>query len=340
MPLSHDLNDERVALDLLVRGFQVSRMLRLVADLGVADRIAAEDRVTIGALALECGAQPQPLLRVLRALAAFGVFSVSADAEIWHTPRSLLLRTDTPNSMHHSARFWTAPGSWSAWGMLDEAMTGGVPHEAAWGMGRFEYLRAHADEARVFDAMMENFPDNRHSAIAAAYDFSNAARIADLGGGNGAMLRHILARFPAPLGLLFDRDDVVRSIQPADLLDGRIEAIGGSFFDGIPPGADIYMLVRVLHNWSDVDCVRILRACRTAIESSEALLICEQVLEADPARGRPTGYLLDTQMMAMFGSGRERSKHEFANLLAESGFTLRRVIPTESPVCILEAVPS
>ncbi|MGO9931135.1 MAG: methyltransferase [Steroidobacteraceae bacterium] len=106
--------------------------------------------------------------------------------------------------MHHSARFWAAPGSWRAWEKLDEAMVGRVPYEVAWKMSRFEYLRAHQDEARRFDAMMANFPDNRHDAIAAAYDFSEVARIADIGGGNGATLRHILARFPAPRGLLLD----------------------------------------------------------------------------------------------------------------------------------------
>ncbi len=134
--------------------------------------------------------------------------------------------------------------------------------------------------------------------------------------------------------------DVVRAIRPVDLLTGRIEAIGGSFFDQIPSGADIYMLVRVLHDWSDEDCVRILRACRTAIESSGILLICEQILEPDPAQGRPTDYLVDTQMMAMFGSARERTEHEFASLLSESGFTLQRVIPTQSSVWIVEAAPS
>jgi hypothetical protein len=340
MPSAHDANDERVALDLLVRGFQLSRMLRLVADLGVADRIAPDERIMIDALAVDCGVQTQPLNRVLRALAAFGVFSVSADGEIGHTPRSRLLRTDAPNSMHHSARFWAAPGSWRAWEKLDEAMVGRVPCEVAWKMSRFEYLRAHQDEARGFDAMMANFPDNRHDAIAAAYDFSEVARIADIGGGNGATLRHILARFPAPRGLLLDRDDVVRAIRPVDLLAGRIEAIGGSFFDQIPSGADIYMLVRVLHDWSDEDCLRILRACRTAIESNGILLICEQILEPDPAQGRPTDYLVDTQMMAMFGSARERTEHEFASLLSESGFTLQRVIPTQSSGWIVEAAPS
>jgi hypothetical protein len=336
---SLDANDERAALDLLVRGFQVSRMLRLVADLGVADRIPLHAHVTIDALAFQSGAQPQPLIRVLRALAAFGVFTVTSDGEIGHTPRSRLLRTDTPNSMHHSARFWAASGSWSAWGMLDVALTGGVPHEAAWSMGRFEYLKTHPDEARGFDAMMANFPDNRHAAVASGYDFSNAALIADIGGGNGAALRHILARFPGPRGLLFDRDDVVAAVRPSDLQGGRIEVTGGTFFDGVPRGADIYMLIRVLHDWSDEDCLRILRACRAAAALNTVLLICEQILEPNPAQGLPTSYLVDTQMMAMFGSARERTLDEFALLLSESGFALQRAIPTQSPVWIVESTP-
>lgn len=337
MSEAHAANPDWAALDLLVRGFQVSRMLRLVADLGLADRIASEGRVAVNDLAQDCGVQSQPLVRVLRALAAFGVFAVTPDCEIAHTPRSRLLRTDAPNTMHHAARFWAGPGSWHAWGALDVALTGGVPHQAAWNMSRFEYLRGHTEEARVFDAMMANFPDNRHAAVAAAYDFSGARLIADIGGGNGASLRHILSRFPTPRGLLFDRDDVVRAIQPSDLMDGRIQAVGGSFFDGIPAGADIYMAVRVLHDWADEDCLRILRCCRTVMATNAVLLLGEQLLERDPAQGRAIGYLVDMQMMAMFGSARERTEHEFQNLLAESGFVLRRIIQTESPVSILEA---
>ena len=340
MPEALDTTDDRAALDLLVRGFQISRMLRLVADIEIADRIEPDGHVAIDTLAGACGVQPQPLIRVLRALAAFNVFTVAADGSIGHTQRSRLLRTDIPNSMHHSARFWAAPGSWAAWAMLDAAMTGGVPQVAAWNTERFAYLRAHPDEARGFDAMMANFPDNRHAAVASVYDFSGAGLIADIGGGNGEALRRILARFPEPRGLLFDRDDVVSAIQPEDLLGGRISAVGGSFFDGIPPGADFYLLIRVLHNWPDADCLRILRACRTVMGPQALLLVIDQVLEPDPTRGQPTSYLVDTQRMAMFGTARERTRDEFASLLSGAGFTPRRVIPTQSPVWIVEAAPS
>src|ERR1044071_2924302 len=168
---------ERTELDSLLRGFQVSRMLRLVADLGIADKIPPDGPIDVRDLAKSSAVLPDPLTRLLRALAAFNVFKVFSNGAIGHTGKSLLLRTDSPNSMHYSAQFWTGPGSWKAWSMLDAAMTGAVPYEAAWNMSRFAYLREHPEEARVFDAMMANFPDNRHAAIAAGYDFSSARLI-------------------------------------------------------------------------------------------------------------------------------------------------------------------
>ena len=82
-----------------------------------------------------------------------------------HTHRARVCFGQTHRQSAPCSR-WTGHGSWGAWGMLDVAMTGGIPHEAAWSMSRFDYLRQHPDEARIFDAMMANYPDNRHAAIA------------------------------------------------------------------------------------------------------------------------------------------------------------------------------
>ena len=330
---------DREALDLLIRGFQVSRMLRLVADNGLADKIPRDGSGILSDLALACGVHPAPLLRVLRALAAFGIFRIGANGSVAHSPLSVLLRTDEPNSLHYGAKFWTAPGSWNAWGALDAALVGGIPHQVAWNTGRFQYLREHPQEARDFDAFMANFPDHRHQALAANYDFSGATLITDVGGGNGEALRRILARFPEPRGLVFDRDDVVAAIAPEARSGGRISVVGGSFYDYVPKGADIYLIVRVLHDWSDDDCIRILRNCRDAMKGDARLLVVEQILEPDPALGQPAGYLLDIQMMAMFGTARQRTASEFEELLNACGFALARVSATTSPVSIVEAIP-
>ena len=328
------------ALDLLIRGFQVSRMLRLVADLAVADKLPDYVARNVEDLASECGVQSAPLLRVLRALAAFDVFHVTLDGQVSHSPRSRLLRSDAPTSLRTAARFWAAPGSWRAWGELDAALTGGIPHQVAWKTSRFDYLRQHPDEARVFDAFMAGMRDDRHEAIAAAYDFSGAGMIVDVGGGNGETLRRILHRSPRARGLVLDRVDVIEAIPAEARLGGRIEAQGGDFLRDVPSGADLYLLVRVLHDWPDEDCVRILKNCRSAMPNQARLLIVEQLLDADPQRGRPKTYLLDMQMMAMFGSARERSGEEFEGLLSASGFSTVRVIPTQSVVSIIEAAPT
>lgn len=85
---SHGSENDWRELDLLLRGFQISRMLRLVADLGIADRIAMERSITVAELAQACAVLPEQLIRVLRALAAFRIFEVSADGTVSHNARS------------------------------------------------------------------------------------------------------------------------------------------------------------------------------------------------------------------------------------------------------------
>ena len=337
--MSH-VETDRLKLDLLIRGFQVSRMIRALADLSVADKIEPSGSLAIEALAAQCKVMVSPLLRMLRAVACFGIFSVGQDNMVGHTPLSILLRSDTPASMHHSARFWTTPGSWRAWEYLDVAWQGETPHVAAWGTTRFEYLKSHPEESHIFDAMMANFPDNRHEAIAQAYDFSSAQKIIDLGGGTGATLRQILARHKGPSGMTFDRADVVSGFDESNSVDGRLSAQAGDFRVAIPSGGDIYLMVRVLHDWSDETAIQILKRCRQAMKPSARLLICEHLLQPDPKQNSPTEYLIDTQMMAMFGDARERSEAEFNLILKDAGMKLGQVIPTSSVISIFEAGPA
>ncbi len=125
-------------------------------------------------------------------------------------------------------------------------------------------------------------PDDRFGAIAAAYDFSGAAVIADIGGGNGALLRAILARHAEPRGVLHDRGDVLESVAESDRLSGRITLQIGDFFEGVPPGADTYLLSWILHDWDDDACLRILRNCQAAMRPGTRLLVIERVVESDP----------------------------------------------------------
>ena len=80
-------------------------------------------------------------------------------------------------------------------------MTGGIPHEAAWNTSRFSYLVQHPDEARAFDAMMENNPRKRQAVVADTYDFSAARLIADMGAATEPRCDKSYLAFPHPADL-------------------------------------------------------------------------------------------------------------------------------------------
>ena len=178
---------------------------------------------------------------------------------------------------------------------------------------------------------------DRLAAVAAACNFPGTALIADLGGGNGALLRCILARAPQAWGLVCDRAAVASAIAPDGLLDRRMTTAAGDFFDHVPAGADPYLLVRVLHGWPDDDCLRILRNCRAAIHDGARLLVVERILQTDPAKGHSIEYLGEMQMMARFGSARERTHAELCAMLNAAGFEPTRLVATTSSAFIIDA---
>jgi hypothetical protein len=194
---------------LMVRAYQISKMIEVAAALDLPDRLAKGPRLA-ETLAQECGADARMLLRLCRALAAFGIFSVDAKGTVSHSDQSQWLRRDAHPTLYHAARYWTTRGNWLAWAGLETAVrTGQSPFRVVHGQTAFDYLRDHQDEAALFDLFMQHSPDDRHAAVVAAYDFSNGGLVVDVGGGNGALLAAMLSADPQARGLLFDQHTVV-----------------------------------------------------------------------------------------------------------------------------------
>jgi len=166
-------------------------------------------------------------------------------------------------------------------------------------------------------------------------DLSEAAIVVDVGGGNGALLAALLQRYPTLSGLLFDQDEVVAGAgDTLAAMAGRVQVVGGSFFDRVPAGGDVYLLSQVLHDWDDQACRQILAAVRSAMEPGRRLMVIERLLE--PGSG-PLHYLSDINMMVNL-HGRERSLDEFTQLLSETGFGAPTVVRTQATFSILDAL--
>src|SRR5205085_2204744 len=199
-----DMDTRTADLRLLVRAFQLSKMLAVTAELDLAGKIGTEP-VGIDNLARACGAQPDALFRLLRALAAFGIFRVHADRTVSHSDNSLMLRREAQPTLHDAAMYRCMPSSWAVWGKLEHTVRTGQPAvEAVYGIPNFEYLAQHPDEAELFNNFMQHSPDDRQNAVAEAYDFGAIGTIVDIGGGNGGFVAVLLQKYRRLQAVLLD----------------------------------------------------------------------------------------------------------------------------------------
>jgi hypothetical protein len=307
-----------------------SRCLHVIAALGVADEIG-NDTVPTPELASRCGAEAGALGRMLRLMAAHGIFQYDG-AGFRHTPASRLLCSDHPTSMRPLAVMMGLPVFEATFDRLEHSARTGLPAlETVEPRGLWAYLEAHPDEARTFNHAMTAKAAVDIAAVLGAYDFSRFATIADIGGGRGHLLTAILGAAPTAGGVLFDRSQVIEAL---DFAHDRLTPQAGDFFVDALPAADAYVLMDVLHDWPDAACVAILRAIRAAAGTGAKALVIENVLPENG--GDPRGQAEDIIMLAMVG-GRQRTAGRLSELLTSCGFGDPTVIPTNGRLRIIEA---
>jgi hypothetical protein len=320
-------------------GAWVAQALYVAARLGIADHLNAGPK-TADELAAATGAQPRELYRVLRALASVGVFAEGEDGRFRMTRLSDGLRSDVPKSARWMLIMLGDEWHWRPWGhLLHSVQTGEPAVEHVFGMDTFAYMRQDPEAAAVFNRAMTVQVSVSHAEVIAAYNFAKFGTIVDVGGGYGALIAAILKVHPQVRGILFDQPHVIEEtrcrLAQAGLAD-RCEAIGGDFFEGVPPGGDAYVCSTVIHDWDDERAIAILKRCREVMPPHGRMLLLESVVA--PGNLPSLGKLLDLEMMVQTG-GQERTEAEYGALFAAAGFRLTRVVPTLSQTSLLEGVP-
>ena len=322
----------------LATGYVVSTALQLAVQLGVADHLAAAPR-TARELAAATGANEDALYRVLRALSSVGVFDEVAPRRFALTPAADLLRKDAPRSIHDLVLFIADPLHLRVYAdAIESVRTGRPAAEVTLGMPVFEYFAKHPEYSEVFNNAMTTFSGAIVPAVLEAYDFGSIGTLVDVAGGHGQLLTSILRQYPKMRGVLMDLDHVVagahRQVEAAGVSD-RCQIVAGDFFKAVPPGGDAYVMKSIIHDWDDDRAAQILRSIHTAMGSARGIvLLLEGVIAAgnEPSLGK----VMDLEMLLMPG-GRERSADEFRTLFDRAGFDLMRIVPTQSPVSVIEA---
>ena len=163
-----------------------------------------------------------------------------------------------------------------------------------------------------------------------------------MGGAHGAMAAAIAKRYPRVRCTCFDlpsaEQGALKTFRDSGVAD-RCDFVGGDFFEDVPAGADAYLISTVLHDWGNEQCLQILRNCRRRVPDKGRLLVVDIVLSDE--KNVPDTYrnFLDLVTLTQTEGGMERTESAYRKLLATAGFSLSRVIPTNAPQWVIEALP-
>lgn len=324
-PLPPNLKIWQIAL-----GFASTSVICALIRAGVIEQLR-ETAKTLQQLSEECEVDSNVLFRILRFAAAIDLISLS-DNKYSLTETGKFLLKDVPGSLYGGIMLIGAEPWQKSWNNLFYSLKSGeAAFNQAMGSPFFEYLNAHPEHGEPFHNWMTSISIMASKIIPEAYDFSAYKTVCDVGGGQGILLKGILAANPGLKGILYDQEAVVKDHILAEMAD-RIEIKSGSFFDAVP-SADILIMKNILHDWSNDKSLKILEACKKAMSGSAKLLIIEMVVGGNLGL---IGLFYDLHMQVLL-AGKERTEDEFRELLKKAGLKLIRVIKTKSPLSIIEA---
>jgi hypothetical protein len=320
---------------MMLAGHVIAQSLHVFALLGIPDLIESGHR-DLDDLAAVTGTHPPSLHRMLTTLASFGVLTETPEGEFGLTPLGATLRSDINGSLRDQALFETSSVVWAAWGSLLDSLRSGQPSFTSVNKSPlFSYLTEHPEAGAIFNRFMTVQSNLQNAAIVENYDFSGVRTLVDVGGGHGATLAAILARYPEMRGTLVDLPQVVANtpiIQTSEFA-GRCDVIGGSALETVPNGADIYVLKRVIMSFSDDDSLTILRNCRAAMRADSRILVVDPMV---PDGIKAHYNRLTDLLMLVVPGGRCRPEREFRKLFDAVKLSITRVIDTGSSNFILE----
>jgi hypothetical protein len=310
--------------------------VHVVATLRIADHIAA-GIIAIDGLATASGSDPDSLHRVLRHLVGKGVFEEPAPGRFaLNEPARGLLDSPARLGLDLDGIGGRMAYSWGS--LLSAVRTGAPAYHMVFGRPFWEDLQAHPDLSASFDALMgptgHGSPDPE---VLVTGGWESVRTVVDVGGGTGSLLAEILRVRPTLRGTLVDLPTTVaRSgevFQAAGVAE-RATAVGQSFFDPLPAGADLYLLKSVLFDWPDREATAILRRCAEAARPAGRIVVVNGV--SPDEGGGPSPALL---MLVLVG-GRERSLAEFHELARAAGLEVQAAERQPSGRFVVECRPT
>ncbi|XP_030536596.2 caffeic acid 3-O-methyltransferase-like [Rhodamnia argentea] len=309
-------------------------VLKAVFELGILELLAKSGQLSppdiAARLSIDNPAAPDMIDRMLRLLASYSIVSCTLVEDKGGLPWRLyglgpqskyFVDSDGASAVptHMLLQDKTVLECWHS--LKDAVKEGGTDlFTRTHGMNVFDYMSG-GREPRFADMFKEG--SRARSAIfmpkiAQHYrGFSKAKTVVDVGGGIGETLKIILSRNPHIRAINYDAPHVIVAAPPIP----GIEHVGGDMLKAVPK-ADVHFMKRFLHSRNDELCVKVLKNCWEALPRTGKVVIVEEVMPEYPGTDElsQSTFLMDTNMLRMTPSGKERTRREFADLARASGF--------------------
>ncbi len=317
--------------------FMLSRALYVAADLSIAD-ILKKESCDLVELARRTGAHPASLERLMRLLEHKNIFVRDQDGIYHITDLAEYMTVDHPKSMRGLILHEDAT-RWNCYGNLGYSITTGNPvFDELYGMSYFAYIGNNDLLKQRFNEAMTTISDSEEEIISKEYPFGQYGVIADIGGGRGGMISHILSNHRNIKVILADLPDVIKDHALLDKFPDCVTVQEANFFEPLAVQADLFILKRVLHDWDDARVVEILKNIAQTMAPSNRLVIIEGLIGQE---GEQKALLaaVDLILLSVFG-GRERTLEEFESLIQAAGLEILDVVKTSSMLSIIECAPA
>ena len=310
-------------LERIIFGFMASHALFTGDELGVLDRLAAGGTHPAEELARARGVSAAALDRLLVALVSLGVLERAQGG--YRMAEHLRPFLDRKSERYCGGMFPLLKNfSTQTFMHLTSAIGDGKPK---WdrvlprGTSPFEAFFSQEETRERFGAAMWAMGYLAAKELVPLLALEGRHQLVDLGGGSGSFSVAALERWPELTARIYDlpaMEPTVRGTIDRHGLSGRLEFMGGDFFNGQLPEADVYSLGYILSDWTDEVCVQLLRRVHAVMPPGGRVLILERLFDDDKAGPVPTA-LMDLCMMLESG-GRHRTVGEYNELLRSSGF--------------------
>jgi len=314
--------------------FWQSRALHTAATLDIASTLA-DDEYTIDRLALQVSADTENLYRLMRFLAAVGVFEETAPREFRNNGTSRYLRTDEPANvramvlMHNSC---TMSRPWHEH-FHSSVVAGGVPFETCHSKELVHYM----DDEPAFDTLFADAMDSVEGLLGTSYatdfDWSQFDRVFDLGGSKGGKMITLLEHHAHLSAVVIDRPAIIESAathwrsRGKQHLLSRVRFECADILSSMPAASsnrDVYFLSAVLHGMDDASCWRLLTNLADASTRAGARIVLMESVAAEVGASLPSAQV-DVQLM-MATRGRVRTLGEWRRLIERARLELEEIV--------------